>query len=77
MGVIGHAMDGEKLLTLARNNSAYEFLQFLSAIRADQSLPTLNGKNDLNVNLGVCVSHWSWSYAAPTELDDFLIVRLL
>jgi len=55
--VVRHAVDGEKLLTLAGNDAADVFLQLLLPVREDEVLPALNGEDNVNVDLRVGVGH--------------------
>ena len=57
MRVVRHAVDGDELLALPGDDAGHVLLQLLFAFWENQALPSLHGKDDLDVNLGVSVSH--------------------
>ena len=75
MCVIGHTMDGEQFLALSGHDASNVFVKLFLPLKANQILPFLNGKDYLNVNLGVSVGHWRESTrraaAASTVADAY------
>ena len=58
--MVWHAMHGYKLLALASDDAGDVFLKFFLAFRCDEILASLDGEDDLNVDLGVGVGHGRW-----------------
>ncbi len=55
--VVRHAMNRQKLLRTLCDDTADLFMKFFFEFRADQVLPSLDGKNNLDINLGVGIRH--------------------
>jgi len=54
--MVRHAMDGDELLALARDNAGNVLVKLFLAFRSNEVLPSLYRKHDLDVDLGVGVS---------------------
>jgi len=54
--VIGHGVNRQQLLVVARDDAGDVFVDFFFVFRADQVLPAVHGENRLAVNLRVGVA---------------------
>ena len=69
--MVGHVVNGNELLPLSRDDAGHVLLQFVFMFWFDQVLPSLDRKDNVEVNLGVGVCHFNSCYAAPMELGLF------
>lgn len=55
--MIGHPENREEFLAALVNNPRDVFVKFLAPSGVDQVLTPFDGENDLNIYLGICISH--------------------
>ena len=55
--MIGHAVDRDQFLILLADDTSDVLLDLLFVIRLNQALSSLNGEDNLNIDLGVGVGH--------------------
>lgn len=59
--MIRHAEHRKKFLSTFGDDPRNVFVQFFTVPRMDQILPSANGENDLDINLGIRIGHLSSS----------------
>jgi hypothetical protein len=69
MYVIRHAVDCDQLLALVRDDAGYVFVEVLFEFRSNYGKAVLNGKDSLNVDLGV-VFAISLTFRSSRSLRD-------
>jgi hypothetical protein len=57
VSVVRHAMDRQELLAPMRDDPGDVFVQFLFECGPNETLPHFHGKDDLDVDLCVCICH--------------------
>src|SRR5438874_7210032 len=72
MRVIRHAIDRNKFLTLACDDSGDVFLQLFAAGRTDNAGASRNGKHHVEINLRVGIRHFL--HTAPNGACRWLLV---
>jgi hypothetical protein len=57
MGMVFHAVDNDWFLSFVFDDPRHVFENFLPPLLLQKILPSFNGKDNLNVDLGICASH--------------------
>ncbi|KOH44243.1 hypothetical protein NC99_29640 [Sunxiuqinia dokdonensis] len=55
--MVGSAIDCKHFLPFVLGDAGYVFVEFFFPAGIDEGIAILHGKNDLDVNLGECISH--------------------
>jgi hypothetical protein len=77
MDMVGNAVDDDRFMTLVFDDPAHVFEHFIPPFVLKQVLASLHGKNNLDIDLGICACHVA-SMRFPnlilSSLRDFLPV---
>src|SRR6185503_3530961 len=55
--MIGHPVNGHDLVLLVLNDGSHVLVDLDLVFRSDERLPSFDGEDSVDVDLGVCVSH--------------------